>query len=126
MAVSNQDALNLANPNSLADLLRLVLVGDLLAGMVPREIVRTGLTSSATHVEPEAGKIDMVLNASNATLALVGASDTAGAGEVQVTYDSEGVATLVFGDGANTAYTVTKTVLPAGLGTTLAAETGAL
>lgn len=121
-----QEVLDLANPNSLADMLRKLQTGQLVSGLIPRRIERSGLASSATHVEPEAGLISMV-EVGTATLVMVGADSTAGAGEVNVTYDAEGVATLVFGDGANTAYDVTKMVLPtgtagSGLGAELAAD----
>ena len=119
-----QEALDLANPTDLPDQLRKVSPGALVAGMIPRLIDRTGLTSGATHVEPEPGAV-LAVDLAGTTLAIVSPNDTAGAGEVEITYDSDGVATLVFGDGAQTAYSVVKTVLPAGLSTVLAADSGA-
>jgi hypothetical protein len=38
-------------------------------------------------------------------------SGTAGAGEVTVTYDANGLATLIFGDGVVTAYNVIQSTL---------------
>lgn len=123
--MTNQDALNLSNANNLPDLMRQLPWGDMLAGMVPRRIARTGLSSSATHIEPDAGMISIVSIADNAALIMIEAG-TAGAGEVKVTYSSAGVATLVFGDGAQTAYRVVKTVLPDGLVDFLAADSTVL
>lgn len=116
-----QAKLNAANPNDVPAELQRITFGDLVAGMIPRRIARSGLASSATHVEPEPGLVTVVAIADDAALTIIEAG-TAGAGEVLVTYDANGVATLVFGDGVNTAYRVVKTVLPAGLATTLATE----
>ena len=118
-----QSTLNAGEPNSFPDAIRRLNFGDLLAGLVPRRLVRTGLTSSATHVEPEAGLISIVAIADDAALTKIEAG-TAGAGEVLVAYDSEGVATLTFGDGANTGYRVVKTVLPTALVANLALDNG--
>lgn len=118
-------SLNKANPNEIADLFRLISIGDIMAGLIPRHRSRTGLASSATQVHDVPGAILQVIDAAGTT-ALAIVSGTAGAGEVQVTYDANGLATLVFGDGANTAYRVNQQVLPSGLGAILAAtHTGA-
>lgn len=122
-----QDKLNLASANDLPAMLRALAdadgdgFGTLLQGLIPRRIARSGLTTSATHVEPEAGLISIV-EVGTASLVIVGADSTAGAGEVKVTYDTDGVATLVFGDGTTDNYDVTKTVLPDGFGAALAAN----
>jgi hypothetical protein len=96
--------------------------GDMLASAFsPALLVRSGLTSSDTHIEDKPGLIHVVLDAAGTTeltmLHAVGA--VAGAGEVAVTYTA-GVATLVFGDGANTGYQVLKTEGPIGLAANLA------
>jgi hypothetical protein len=117
------EALDLSNPNDIADLLRQIGVGAIMAGMIPRLIDRTGLASSATHVEPEPGAI-LSVDLAGTTVTIMSPNDTAAAGEVEVTYDADGVATLVFGDGAQTAYSVVKSVMPAGIGATLAADWG--
>lgn len=119
---TTQEALNLANPNFIAAMFRKVLIGDIIAGLIPRNLVRA-VASSATHIEPEAGAIFIVAIADDAALLQIEAG-TAGAGEVLVVYDSEGVATLTFGDGAQTAYRVVKQVLSTGLGTTAAEDSG--
>lgn len=124
MAVSNQDALNLARPQILPDLWRQIGLGDLLAGMLPRTVARTGLTSSATQTELTAGAILSVDDGSAGPLAIV-TSGSPGAGEVKVEYSSAGIATLTF-SGAVTAYSVTKTVIPSAMLAFLAADTTAL
>lgn len=118
-----QEALNIANPNSLPDMVRKVTLGDIVAGLIPRLEARTGLVSSATQVEPEPGPILSVSIATGAVL-LILMDGVAAAGEVLVTYDADGVATLVFGDGAQTAYKVLKMVMPAGLDAVLTADSG--
>jgi hypothetical protein len=89
-------------------------LGYLLANLVPGFKVRSGLTSSATHVEDNPGTILAVLDAAGTTqlTMLLASGAVAGAGEVAVTYDAAGVPTLVFGDGANTGYQVLKLELP--------------
>lgn len=114
-----QQALDTANPNDIAVRLRQVTTGALIAGMIPSERTLSGLASSATHVHDIPGVIHQVALAA-AQKNIVTSADTPGVGEVGVTYDTNGVATLLFGDGANTAYTVIATQLPVGLGATLA------
>lgn len=124
---SLQDNLDRANPNTLpADLQRIRDVngdgfGALLAGLIPRRIVRAGLASNATQIEPEAGLVSTVAIADDAALTIIEAG-TAGAGEALVIYDANGVATITFGDGAQTGYRVIKQVLPAGMSVALAAN----
>ena len=128
-----QDNLDRANPNTLpADLQRLRDVnadgfGALLAGLIPREIIRTSLTSQAVHVEPEAGAI---LGLSDGTDEYLVAPTDGGTplakgalanGVATVAYDANGVATITF-EAAKTAYTVVKQVLPAGMSVALAAN----
>lgn len=97
-----QQILDDGNPNTIGDMLKLVKLGSFLAGnATPAAFVLTGLSSSATHIHPTPGKIVGVdLAGTNLLLVYAG---SAAAGEVKVTYTA-GVATLVFGDGANTAY----------------------
>ena len=99
--------------------------GSLLLGLAPGEFVlRSGLTSSATHIDgitdavtgvftPEAGRIHAVLDLAGTSELTIIRVGVAGAGEVLVVYDANGVPTLTFGDGANTGYQVDKARLPA-------------
>lgn len=121
MADSVQDRLNVASPGDISDRFRQVSMGDILAGLIPAERTRTGLTSGATHVHDVAGMI-ITVALGTAPVLIVASADTPAAGEVGITYDTNGVATLLFGDGANTAYTVVAMSLPAGLGASLALE----
>ena len=116
-----QDRLDTASPNDLPDRFRQVSMGVLIAGLIPAERTLTSLASSATHVHDVPGVIHQVALGA-AQKVIVTSADTAGAGEVKVTYDTNGLATLVFGDGANTAYTVVAQSLPTGLGATLALD----
>lgn len=118
-----RETLNMGMPVAIPDALRQLSFGDLLAGLIPRRIARTGLASAATHVEPEAGVILTVSVADGAALSIIEAG-SAGAGEALVVYDANGVATITFGDGAQTDYRVVKMVLPSGLSTKLAADNG--
>lgn len=115
-----QERLNTASPNDIADRFRQVSFGDIVQGLIPKINARTGLASSATQVHDTAGLIRTV-NVGSALRAIVNPDVTPGAATVQITYDSNGVATLVF-NAVLTAYTVTETARPAGLGTTLASE----
>jgi hypothetical protein len=79
-------------------------LGSVLKGMSPGLALRTGLASSDTHIEALPGRVHAV-------------TDEAGAVSLLVTYSTVepvGVATLVFGDGANTGYQIDKDVLPTG------------
>lgn len=125
MSLTIQEMLDMSNGTTLAPALAQLRddddegFGAILAGLIPRKIERSGLTNGTEHIEPEAGAILIVTDAAGTT-AYTMVHGAAGAGEVTVEYDSEGVATLTF-NGAVTEYTVTKQVLPAGLGTALAA-----
>ncbi len=116
-----QERLNIGSPSDIADRLRQLPVGDVFASLIPTERTLSGLASSATHIHDVAGVILQVAIAA-AQKVIVTSADTPGAGEVGIAYDADGVATLLFGDGANTGYTVIAMSLPAGLGAALAAE----
>lgn len=120
MSRTLKDSLNAANPNSLPDRLRQISLGDLLAGLIPRWVARTSLTSSATHIHTQPGAIMAVADDAGTTNLLI-VQGTPGAGEVQISYDSNGLATLVFA-AAVTGYKVKQQVLPSGLGALLALE----
>lgn len=113
-----QTRLNLANPNDLPDRLRQVLIGDILDGLRSRVVARAGLTNQATHVHSLPGSIEHVTDTAGTTAldVVVGAP---GAGEVQIAYDANGLATLTF-SAAVTGYQVVQQVLPASHGDTLA------
>lgn len=113
-----QQLLNRANITDFAAYAKGINLGDIIAGLKGNVRALTGLTSSATHVHDVAGKISTVELVEGTPLAIV--TGTAGVGQVAITYDVQGVATLVFGDGAQTSYIVTEQTLPAGLGTELA------
>ena len=97
-------------------------LGSVLADLItPAFRTRSGLTSSATHVEEKPGLVLAVMPAAgNATLLLMHDSGAAGAGEVKVTY-ADGIPTLVFGDGVNTGYIVLKIEGPTAAAASLAA-----
>lgn len=86
----------------------------------PGFVTRSGLTSSATHVEERPGMILAVLDAAGAAERSIIHVGVPGAGQVRVTYDAAGVPTLLFGDGANTGYQVLKSEGPLGLAEALA------
>ncbi len=114
--------LNNGEPNALPDAIRQVRLGDVIAGLVPRRIVRTGLTSGTVHIEPEPGAVTAVSLVDGAVLTVIDAG-APGAGDVLAAYDGDGVATLTF-NAAQTGYRVVKQVLPASLATVLAADNG--
>lgn len=96
--------------------------GSMLAELfVPAWKVRTGLNSSATQLETLPGTIVLVADAAGTSAKAI-VPGTAGAGEVTVTYDSNGIPTLVFGDGAVTGYQVIKFEGPVGIAAKLAAQ----
>lgn len=119
-------ALDRANPIELADLLREIQLGTLLtnlyAALTPRTVARTGLTSQAAHVHSVAGSITAVADSAGTTNLLI-VTGAPGAGEVQVNYDSAGLATLTF-SGAVTGYQVNQTGVPTAISTTLAETWG--
>lgn len=121
---SVKEALDIANPNNVADNLRAVTLGTLIEGLIPRTEARTGLASSATQVESEAGPIHAVESPAGTNLVIVGSGVTPAAGQVAIAYNAQGIATLTF-NAAVTAYTVVKQVLPANLQTVLDADSGA-
>lgn len=116
-----QGSLDNANITDLASRLQeLKGFGVLLAGLIPVERTRT-VASSATHIHDIPGIITAVaLGAVQKSIVL--SADTPAAGEVGVTYDTNGLATLLFGDGVNTEYTVLQTQLPTGLAAIFARE----
>lgn len=120
MADTLKDRLNAANPSEFPARMQEAKIGDILDGLRARLVARTGLTSSTTQVHNAPGAIISVDDGSAAPLAIIG-SGAPGAGEVRVTYDADGLATLEF-TGAVTAYDVTCQVLPTTHGTDLAAE----
>lgn len=121
-----RDVLDNALPTNLPDAIREVQLGTLLAGLIPRLRVYTGLTSAAAQVlnseldgsgDDQAGVILQVNDSSDAPLAII-TSGAVGAGECKVEYDSEGVPTLTF-NAAVTGFKVLCQFLPAGFGTAL-------
>ena len=125
-----QEALNIAQPNDLPDMLRKVNLGDIIAGMlVP--VTDSVARAVAAHVcvLDTAGEVKAVTATAGGTTGnclLVPAGATPATGQVAVSYSAEGVATLTFAAGdAVTACKVQKTTMPAGLGTILAADAGA-
>lgn len=120
MALTVKDQLNKANPNDLPDRLRQISFGDLLDGLRSRVVARSGLSSGTTFEHSQPGSIEHVTDEAGTTpLAIVTGSP--GAGEVQVAYDSDGLATLTF-SGSVTGYQVVQQVVPDDLGTNLAEE----
>ena len=99
-----------ANPATLADALRIAKIGELIAGLIPRTVTLTGLTSAAAQVMTVPGLIASVNNASFDPLAIIH-SGAVGAGEVLIEYDADGLATLTF-EAAVTAFSVTMIVIP--------------
>jgi hypothetical protein len=125
-----QQNLNQANPTTVPDMLRKLRAGDLLAALAgaasaPQALVRSGLSSSATQVEPEPGQILAVASSADAHQTIVGPTVAPGANQVAISYSASGVATLVF-NGAVTGYKVLKHIQPDGAGTAVAASIAAL
>ncbi len=118
-----QEALDLANPNFIAAMFRKVLIGDLLAGLIPAVNSRKGLASNAVQVNDVPGAILAVESPAGTDIPIVGPAATPGVGEVAIAYDTEGIATLTF-QAAVTAYDALQTTLPAALGTTMAEDSG--
>ena len=119
-----QEQLNLASPTTIADMFRKVVIGDILAGLVPTLQQRTGLAANAVQVEPSAGAITAVESPTGTALTIVGPGVAPGATEVSIAYDVNGVATLTFAAPV-TDYDVVKTGLPADLGDILQEPSGA-
>lgn len=97
-----QQILDDGNINTIGDMLKLVKLGSYLAGTSQiTAFALTGLSSNATHIHDTPGRI-VGINLAGTNKVLV-YSGSAAAGEVLVVYTA-GIATLTFGDGANTAY----------------------
>lgn len=118
MVDTTKEGLDRSNPNYLPSLMQEIKAGTLLAGLIPVVTLRPTIASAAVHVHTVPGTILTVSTGATAVLIVDGLS-TPGAGEVAITYDSEGIATLTF-QAANTTYDVTQHVLPALLGTAFA------
>ena len=125
---TTREILDHSNPSSLPEALNVVHIGEIIAGMIPRWVVKTGLTNSATqiHVDdttPTAKQQPfqvLAVNASdNTPLAIVAGG--VGAGEVGIAYDTDGVPTFTFA-AAVTGYKVLGCPLPKKLGERLANE----
>ncbi len=106
-----EDRLRSANIATLINALDKIEFVDIIKGLVPRTIVTTGLTSLAAQplldtdgVTPVYGAVGQVTNSSDVALTKVLAG-AVGAGEVLVTYDSDGRPTLTF-EAAVTGYKV--------------------
>lgn len=115
-----------SNPSSLPEALNVVHIGEIIAGLIPRWVVKTGLTNAATqiHVDettPTARQqpfIVLAVTASDDThLDIVAAG--AGAGKVVVAYDTDGVPTFTF-NAAVTGYKVLGLPITKKLGQILA------
>lgn len=119
---TRQEALDRRQPTHLADLVGDMNTGSVFAGLVPRPVVRTGLTSGATHVHSVPGAILAVTSSADAPQAMI-AEGAPAANQVRVEYDANGLATLTF-NGAVTGYKVLQMALPAGHGDRLAASHG--
>lgn len=123
-----QSVLDTANVNYLPAALSKIGFGELIAGMIPAWYTYAGLTNQATHVlnaeldgtgDDQAAIVLQVAETGNTPLTIV--PDGVGAGEVKVTYSSEGVPTLEFA-AAVTGFKVCMLKLPASLATNLAAR----
>ena len=96
-------------------------LGHMLASaFTPGFVERSGLTSSATHIEERPGLVHAVLDAAGAAERAIIHVGAPAPGQVLVTYSAAGVPTLLFGDGANTGYQVLKLEGPIDLAANLA------
>lgn len=120
--ISTSEVLDHSNPSSLPEALNVVRIGEIIAGLIPRWVVKSSLASSATqiHVDsttPTAKRqpfiVLAVTDAADAHLDIVAAG--AGAGKVVVAYDTDGVPTFTF-SAAVTGYKVLGCPLPKKLG----------
>jgi hypothetical protein len=109
-----------SNPATLADALRIAKIGDIIAGLIPRTVTLTGLTSAAAQTMTVPGLIASVNDATFTPLSIIH-SGAVGAGEVKIEYDADGLATLTF-NAAVTAFNVTMIALPTVLSSKLATE----
>ncbi len=122
MAISNKDALNRSNLNTLAPLLRGAKIGDIIGGLVPTTTTLTGLTTNTVHVHTVTGTIlSVAVGAVNQVI--VGPGTTLAAGEVSIAYDADGLATLTF-FATTTLYATQQNEIGTGLGVFLATDTG--
>lgn len=125
---TTREVLDHSNPSSLPEALNVVRIGEIVAGLIPRWVVKTGLANAATqiHVDettPTARRQPFIV------LAVTLADDTpldivaagAGAGKVVVAVDTDGVPTFTF-SAAVTGYKVFGCPLPKKLGERLANE----
>lgn len=124
-----QQALDIAQPNDIPDMLRKVSVGTILAGMlVPATDTNARTVTAHVCVLTTAGMVLAVtVTAGGVTgnFSPIAAGMTPATTQVAVSYSAEGVATLTFAAAdAVTACKVQKTTFPAGLGTILAADAG--
>jgi hypothetical protein len=113
-----QERLNTGSPSDIADALRFISFGDLLAGLTPVEATET-VASGTVHVIPTSGQVQTMSTAGTA-LVIVDSTVTPGAGEVSIAYDANGVPTATF-QAAVTTYTYTQTGVSTGLAGLLAA-----
>ncbi len=120
--MTNQEAIDAANPSFLCDALRQVDLGTLLTGLSPRIVTRSGLASSAEQVHNTPGLVGSVNSTAGTPLAIVHGS-APDSGEVRIEYTA-GVATLTFA-AAVTGYTCACIVLPTGHAAAMAADSGA-
>ena len=114
-----RERLNIGSPSDIADGLRFVSIGDVLAGLTPVEATEP-VTSGTVFEVPTPGTILSVSTAGTA-LVMVDSTVTPAAGEVSVSYTSNGVATLTF-QAAVTEYTYTQMALPDQLANRLNSE----
>lgn len=117
---TREQKLNLANITDVAVTLSHLQDGDdrgfgtmLKSLAVPAVQAFTGLTSSADQTAPYPGWVfGIATGGANKTLIYDG---SAGAGEVLVVYDADGIPTFTFGDGAVTAYDLWQAAMPVGI-----------
>lgn len=125
-ALTVQEMLDSASPSDLPEALGAANIGEIIAGLIPRWVSKTGLTSSASQIHMDSSSpakyqpfvVHAVTDGSDAPLAIIG-SGSVGAGEVKVEYSTDGVPTLTF-NAAVTAYKVLGQPLPKVLGQILA------
>lgn len=114
------DRLETCLPTTLPNALKAVKINEIVAGLIPRLVTYTGLTSQAAHILTSPGPVLSVNTSAHANLVPIH-SGAVGAGEVLVEYDADGLATLTF-EGAVTGFSVVQQVIPADLATLLTTE----
>ena len=119
-----REVLDHSNISNLADAFKAIKLGELIAGLIPRWISKSGLSSSATQIHYATDGVTkepfivLAVNLSdNTPLAIVNGG--VGAGEVGIAYDADGVPTFTFAS-AQTAYKVLGFSLPTNWSTILA------